>query len=786
MDQTVIAERVEHLVRDLRQIPPSQRQQAGYSDRLENLVELVFEQGGLSALGHLLTLDAFEQILQENEFDQGPYSGWMLQLQEHRRRMAHAHAQLAAILSPQISIQDLLYDTLDDWLQLSQPIGPDFPPDLVQELQLLRVSEDDRPSERLRKFCMRYFEVLVASGSEASFKTIKTAIDTTLTAYAMEEQQATVHALFAERAGHQGYCYRVRIAVEPGNGQIYTDSDVNEAMKKAARTAAQYVLAHNSYSIERHHVRWSIQEPFSYEGQSIGLAIALGVLANLHTHPIDGYTAFTGTVSDEGHVGRVESLGEKLEAARKAGFQRVLLPKENLEEATSWATDTFMPIGVDSVEEAWSLLNAPRAALHPTPTRKGLIRHFCYDCQRIGIQVSQEEYPQFLRLRITDDYTSEVILDIYDGKGGMKTKIGGPQDTPLARKVKPIVDAIFGTGSTPPSQQKAHKIVLRDPAMRSKVATALRGVAPYDEQKETHCEYRYDFFERGERVIVRQFTNGTLTIQQTKVGSADDPLFSDLCRQVQLVTKALPQDGGSPPDSEERERLASSGASTRAASLFKTPWIGTDESGKGDYFGPLVSAAVYVDDHLLEQLVTLGVKDSKLLSDKKARDLAEGIRTICAERFSEVVITPEHYNRLYEDFQREGKTLNHLLAWGHYRVLENLLAVVDCDNIIVDQFANEYYLRSRLLNRKREGKLNLVQMPRAEANPAVAAASILARDLFLTWLETKSRKYGPLPKGASPAVVQTARAIVSRFGKEELRMIAKLHFKTTEQVMAPA
>src|SRR5439155_18293172 len=242
------------------------------------------------------------------------------------------------------------------------------------------------------------------------------------------------------------------------------------------------------------------------------------------------------------------------------------------------------------------------------------------------------------------------------------------------------------------------------------------------------------------------------------------------------------QEGGKGSQgTEDSSRLD---AAVSATHTFETPWIGTDESGKGDYFGPLVSAAVYVDDQILERLAALGVKDSKLLSDKRARELAERIRTICKDRFSEVVITPEQYNRLYEDFQQEGKTLNHLLAWGHYRALENLLAVVECQNIIVDQFANEHYLRSQLFAKNPARKLNLIQMPRAEANLAVAAASIIARDRFLTWLENIVMKYGPLPKGASAEVVQTASATVARRGKEELRMVAKLHFKTTQQVLA--
>jgi ribonuclease HIII len=765
MDQASIAERVEQLVRELHQIAPEQRQDQAYTDRVEALLEALFEEDGLRTLGHLLTLDVLEDLLRENRFDQG-YPEEFRQLQDHRQTMAQAHAKLAAILNPQVSIQDLLYVTLDDWPQRDEPVGLAFPPDFALELQALRFGEG-RPSEHLSNFLARYFGMLVESGAEAALTSIKGPLDTALAAYTIEEQQATVHALFAERTGHQGYCYRVKISVDVGPGNIYTSNEANGEMKQAASTAAQYALSLSGMLIQHYDVRWSINEPLSYEGRSIGLAIALGVLAEFYAQPIDGYTAFTGTVADDGHVGRIDFLAEKLAAAQKAGFQRVLVPKEN-----------------------WEGLHPPAAALPPATTLQGLVRHFTYECKRAGIQVREERRPECLRLWATD-YAAKIPVDIYTGKGGIKFKIGGSPHAALVGRVKPIVETIFGTGSTAPSQPKFRKFVVDDPALRTRIAAALRAVAPCEERTEASCAYRLDFFERGERVIVRQYTNGTLTIQQVALSAVGDPLFTNLCRQVELITGATLPVGpiasvhaGSerPPRTENPLR---SDTLTGVAYPFKAPWIGTDESGKGDYFGPLVSAAVYVDDQLLEKLAALGVKDSKLLSDKKAHELAQDIRDICKGRFAEKVMTPDEYNRHYSVFQSEGKTLNSLLAWAHYRVVEDLLAVVDCENIIVDQFAYEYHLRSRLFAKNPQRKLNLIQIPRAEANLAVAAASILARDRFLTWIEKLSLKYGALPKGASAAVVQTARAIVARYGKEELRMIAKLHFKTTEQVLAP-
>src|SRR5260370_1919323 len=122
MNQSIIVDTVERLVQDLRQILPSQRDEADYEDRLEALFSLLFTEGGLSALGRLSTLDAIEQVLLENEIDQGPYAEHLLQLQVHRSVMASTHTKLAAVLNLQIGILDLLYVTLDDWPQLSHPI----------------------------------------------------------------------------------------------------------------------------------------------------------------------------------------------------------------------------------------------------------------------------------------------------------------------------------------------------------------------------------------------------------------------------------------------------------------------------------------------------------------------------------------------------------------------------------------------------------------------------------------------------------------------------------------
>jgi len=215
------------------------------------------------------------------------------------------------------------------------------------------------------------------------------------------------------------------------------------------------------------------------------------------------------------------------------------------------------------------------------------------------------------------------------------------------------------------------------------------------------------------------------------------------------------------------------------------PSIGTDESGKGDFFGPLVCAGVYVTTASAAVLQGLGVRDSKRVSDRRCRELADTIKTTCPQQYSVVEINPARYNDLYEQFRREGKNLNTLLAWAHARVLENLLSQVDCHRAITDQFADPRYVESKLQARGK--KIELIQMPRAEVHVGVAAASILARARFLERLDALSMQFGmTLPKGASNLVIQAGRALVKEYGEGALRQVAKLHFKTTAQVLMSA
>lgn len=210
------------------------------------------------------------------------------------------------------------------------------------------------------------------------------------------------------------------------------------------------------------------------------------------------------------------------------------------------------------------------------------------------------------------------------------------------------------------------------------------------------------------------------------------------------------------------------------------PRIGVDESGKGDFFGPLCIAGVYVNERVVGEWADAGIRDSKhISSDRKIAELAKLIRETPECITTVVPIGNEAYNRLYQSMGN----LNRVLAWGHARVIENLLGQKHRMNplpvrAISDQFAsNKEVVAGALMRLGRE--IELVQRHKAESDLAVAAASILARHEFVSRLGAASKQFGiQLPKGASAAVDAAAKEFVQKYGPEKLDQVAKMHFRT--------
>jgi len=268
-----------------------------------------------------------------------------------------------------------------------------------------------------------------------------------------------------------------------------------------------------------------------------------------------------------------------------------------------------------------------------------------------------------------------------------------------------------------------------------------------------HPKYSH-FAASGSNISLTAYTNGKLLVQGK--GTADFVRYylePQLLREIKFGYEHLLDENLS---FEER--------------------IGVDESGKGDYFGPLVVAGVHADASGVKILHELNVRESKKVSDQRALKLAAAINSKLKTKV--VIVGPEKYNVLYDGMGN----LNKILAWGHARVIENILSEVPCRKAVLDQFGNKSLVRNALMKKGRT--VELEQMHGGERDIVVAAASIVARAKFLTRLKKLSDTFDiELPKGASKQVIEQGRRFIEQRGIQQLTKVAKLHFKTTQRIL---
>ncbi|MEE9449512.1 MAG: ribonuclease HIII [Ignavibacteriaceae bacterium] len=206
-------------------------------------------------------------------------------------------------------------------------------------------------------------------------------------------------------------------------------------------------------------------------------------------------------------------------------------------------------------------------------------------------------------------------------------------------------------------------------------------------------------------------------------------------------------------------------------------YIGTDESGKGDFFGPLVVAGVLADKVAISKLKDLGVRDSKTITDINIKKLASKIKSLLKNKYDIIPLKPEKYNELHSKMGN----VNLIMGWAHAKVIENILNSFNVEEAISDKFGNEKTILNALQQKGRQIKLH--QVTNAERFTAVAAASILARDAVIKWFEINSKKLSiKIPKGASKEVENIARKIIESFGKDALPGLVKMHFKTSKRI----
>ena len=217
---------------------------------------------------------------------------------------------------------------------------------------------------------------------------------------------------------------------------------------------------------------------------------------------------------------------------------------------------------------------------------------------------------------------------------------------------------------------------------------------------------------------------------------------------------------------------------------------GSDESGKGDYFGPLVVCCAYTDEKLSEEMRKLGVKDCKQMTDKAVLAAGAALRKLLGPSgYAVVKLGPAAYNRLYAKI----RNINRMLAWAHGTAIEELLEKrPGCDRVVVDQFApTELTIRRAL--KERGKKATVEQRHKAESDIAVAAASVIARELFIrACLDMGKECFGEnaeeqdrIPLGSSdPRVRELAERMVRELGPTWLMNHCKAHFQTTDKVLA--
>jgi ribonuclease HIII len=219
----------------------------------------------------------------------------------------------------------------------------------------------------------------------------------------------------------------------------------------------------------------------------------------------------------------------------------------------------------------------------------------------------------------------------------------------------------------------------------------------------------------------------------------------------------------------------------RAAEGEFARWVGTDESGKGDFFGPLVIAGFAADEKTGAVLKELGVADCKTLADARVLALSRQIHAAYPDRVKTVLLLPKTYNAMYREFLTEKKKLNEILAWGHARIIADFAKADAIDGAVVDRFARDE--RTLLRSLRGLASVPVVQRERAEDNIAVAAASVVARALFLSELRKLSDRFDmDLPPGAGEPTIAAAKRFVERYGKEKLEEVAKTHFRTMESL----
>lgn len=681
---------------------------------------------------------------------QGLIAEFRAYLAQLRLRLAQVDAIGNADTEPTAALFEVLGD-VSEGIELT-----DFDPAKLRQARVGASSRADAAAALLQTFGWERLPEAVAQELQRAIQELR------------EEQRH--HRGYGLFVADQGFLLGLQVKLTT-SGVHYCAARVDDAMRKQAEISLREALGNEGAD-------WDVQWPFPYEGESIGLGLYVAALVAKQQLPPDALTAATGRLDVGGHVRGVAGIAAKLEAARESGIRRVVLPEENRAEAE--AAPASADLQLVFVDRA----SAVRAKLLDTASGRaelgyeGSIRLARTLLPLYGLALEDERPIEHgYRLDVTDGATA-AILNIYSGRRG-SVVVGGPPGS-ARRAAEQLFDDHFKSEKPTAQPNKTYRI---PPARHAEAKRLLLDLGAAElEPTNDYESWRLRITHGAANATVVLYTSNKCLLQ------GQSPAYDEAAGAIERALEGLGGVGGEVGGQGDTDDNAARSTQPAVAppQLPDVPHIGTDESGKGDYFGPLVSAAVFVTPQIGAELKALGVRDSKKMTDKSVRTLAPKLKRLLGNGYAITAIGPKRYNQLYAQMRAEGKNLNTLLAWGHARSLEDLLAKgVQPQFAVVDQFADARYIEQKILADTRESGLEIKQFPKAEADIAVAAASVLAREAFLEWLEREStRAKVTLPKGASPQVIEAAREIVARYGRERLGELAKLSFKTTEKVLA--
>lgn len=590
--------------------------------------------------------------------------------------------------------------------------------------------------------------------------------------YQARQEVGMVNGLFVKGIT-VGIVLPVRAKIQVGTGKVEAAVPTEESFVAAVSRARVALNSKGWLSTNQDIIVTPEETDVSYMGSSVSLPSLAAIYSSARGYKFDPFTAFTGNINQRNNqwrILRVEGILQKLAAAKSFGIRRVILPAENKDDVPE-RYEGIELVFANGITELFSSLTLPHIESSDTIQQQKILEINTH-CLKQGWQLTAgKKINDALQFTITPPVGGELTLTIYN-TGTHYPKVHQND------KFRPLLQLLSNFDAPDIPVQSVQQIFnVKEATLREQIRKGFETLGPTEMKQELYCDYSYVYELGNEKLVVKQYASGKLQLQgragrlYQKALDIIVPLYN-----VHFSNASLNNSNFLESSNLSRQR------SEEIDTAVELPHIGTDESGKGDYFGPLVVAGVWVDDRLQALLTHLGVRDSKKLSDRENQELALRIRERCQGKYYVVEISPQKYNHLYAQFARERKNLNYLLAWGHARAIEDLLSRLNCNQAIADQFGNERYIRSKLMEKGKT--LNLLQTPKAERFIAVAAASVLARDRFLTRLRQLSNEAGLiLPKGASPAVVNAARQLIQKYGTEGLRRFAKLHFKTTESVL---